>query len=77
MVGQERRPRILEVKGHWLNFRPLGNRNNKEVEIEGINRDDWHAYTWCRRPFARSTSSTRRRLRAVLLRLEPHETDAR
>ncbi|MBK6938704.1 MAG: SPASM domain-containing protein [Planctomycetes bacterium] len=40
-------------KSHGIgcNLRPLGNRNNKEVEMKGINWDDWHAYTWCRRPF--------------------------
>lgn len=37
--------------GIHCNFRPLGNRNNKDVEMKGINWDEWHPYTWCKRLF--------------------------
>ena len=50
----EDRERIREFwKQHDIgcNFRPLGNRNSKEVEMKGINWDQWHPYTWCKRPF--------------------------
>ncbi len=45
------------IKAFWAehgigcNFRPLGNRNNKEVEMKGINWEEWRPYTWCKRPF--------------------------
>ena len=45
------------IKAFWkqhgigCNFRPLGNRNNKEVEMKGINWEEWRPYTWCKRPF--------------------------
>ncbi len=37
--------------GIGCNFRPLGNRNNKDVEMKGINWEEWRPYTWCKRPF--------------------------
>ncbi len=48
---------MQEIKAFWrqhdigCNFRPLGNRNNKDVEMKGINWEEWRPYTWCRRPF--------------------------
>ncbi len=45
------------IKAFWAqygircNFRPLGNRNNKEVEMKGINWEQWQPYTWCKRLF--------------------------
>jgi len=46
-----------KIKEFWrqhdigCNFRPLGNRNNKDVEMKGINWEEWRPYTWCKRPF--------------------------
>ncbi len=46
-----------EIKAFWAkydigcNIRPIGNRNNKNVEMQGINWEKWRPYTWCRRLF--------------------------